>query len=120
MPESKMIEKHKIQEAINSLDEILSERPFPVSIMVATSEDESVMIGTNQAVIWLASRLLKALQDVNRQQAQRMEFDGYEAQCVVLEAVFNSLGHIVPNSLCVTNSDDDSREVVKFFQRINP
>jgi|GEM_PF-3228426 len=120
MSELELIEQKNIQEAIDCLDEILSEESFPVSIMVETSEDESVMIGTNQAFIWLASNLLKALLDVDNPQAHKVEINDCETRCVALKAGFNPLGHIVPSSLCVTNNDKDSHTVVQFFQRIDP
>jgi hypothetical protein len=120
MSEAKSIDQKKIQEAIDCLEGILSERPLPVSVMVETSEDEAIMVGTNQAFVWLTLRLLKALQDADGHQSKRIEFGGCETKCVVLEAVFNSLGHVVPSVLCVTNSDEDNQTVVKFFQEINP
>lgn len=119
MLESENLVRTKVLEALGCLKQVASERPFPVSIMVETSVDEAIMVGTVESYIWLITQLLRHLSEKDHPNYRQVELGNYSVRMLPL-SVFNSLADLVPRSLCVTNSDDESQAVVEYLRQLNP
>lgn len=120
MSKNKLITQDKIQQAINCLNAIFNDNTFPVSIMTETSEDEAILIGSIDSYINLIIRLLQTINNISTTEVGKIKLDQFETHIVPLEAAFNSLGHIVPTSLCLAKDDETSQNIVKLFQNLSP
>jgi hypothetical protein len=120
MSNNKPILEKSIQRAINSLEETnpASNQMFPVSIMIQTSEDEAVLVGTIDSYINLIIKLLQTISKVHNVETGKVTINKIETQFVPIDSAFSSLGHIVPRSLCLAESDETCRKIVDFFQNL--
>ena len=118
MSKNKPILDKSIQRAINCLEETCasSSQMLPVSIMIQTSEDEAILVGTIDSYINLTIKLLQTISKMHNVETGKVKINKIEAQFVPLDSAFNPLGHIVPRSLCLAESDETCKEIVNFFQ----
>ncbi len=114
------ITHNEIQQAIDCLNAIFTDNTFPVSIMIETSEDEAILVGTIDSYIDLTIKLLQTINKISTTGVGKVKLDKFETHIVPLESAFNSVGHIVPSSLCLAKNDDIGREIVKLFQNLSP
>lgn len=102
--------------ALQYLDE-LAVRDERVSVMVETSEDEAIMIGTADAYIRLAATLLRAaarLHDGGSQQIAGVKLESMPS----LADAFDSLADVVPSCLYLAGDDSDRKRVADHFHSL--
>ena len=104
------------QRALQCLDET-NFRDEHVSVMVETSEDEAMMIGTADAYIRLAVTLLRAVTGLHDGGSQQVA--DVELACMPsLADAFDTMGHVVPTCLYVAAEDSDRKRVADHFHSL--
>lgn len=98
------------------LDSINTETNDKVSIMVETSYDEAVVVGTSAAYKKLAHEILSCVEVVESGNVCRELFGVNLIGAIALPSgLFDSLAHVVPSSICIVKSDDDRKKVCSWL-----
>ena len=87
-----------------------------VSIMVETSEDEAVLVGTAPAFLRLAAEILTAVSQCSSGRGESIDFGGVTLACASIGESLNHDAHVVARSVCLANSADDCSAALLTFE----
>ncbi|WP_145283692.1 hypothetical protein [Pirellulimonas nuda] len=93
-----------------------SEKGELVTIALETGEDEAVLIGTKEAYLNLALVLVKCVASVGGECIHEVGVGETRLRCSTsVASAFSQLGHVVPGSLCIAQSEIDSQLATRHF-----